>query len=165
MVEPFLGEIRRVSFAFAPRGWAMCNGQVLSIAQNQALFSLLGTYYGGNGVTTFALPDLRGRVAFSTGAGMTIGASGGEEAHTLTVAELPAHIHAPMGSSATGSTSDPTGETWASTPQPAYASGGSTPLHPSAISPAGGGQPHNNMPPYLVINHIIALQGIYPSRN
>jgi microcystin-dependent protein len=162
MAEPFLGEIRLMSFNFAPKGWALCNGQFLPINQNQALFSILGTTYGGNGQTTFALPDLRGRVPNHVGGGFTEGGRGGEEAHTLTQSELPAHPHSFSASSTNADTPD---TTILAKSNNVYApSGNLTTLSPASIS-ATGNQPHENMQPYAVISFCIALQGIFPSRN
>jgi microcystin-dependent protein len=166
MAEPFLAEIRMMSFNFAPKGWAMCNGQFLPINQNQALFSLLGTTYGGNGQTNFALPDLRGRVPTHTGGtGHFLGEAGGEQAHTLLTAEIPQHVHVASATNANGTTGIPGGAVLGALnnayTQPAQV----TPLNPGSISNAGGGQSHQNMQPYLTINFSIALQGIFPSRN
>jgi microcystin-dependent protein len=166
MAEPFLSEIRMMSFGFAPRGWALCNGQILPINQNQALFSLLGTTYGGNGQTNFALPDLRGRVPIHMGTGFTLGQLAGQETHTLTSPEMPQHRHALRGST------DPA--TLDSVPNnlPAVPSinayGPASSLQPAAngtISNAGSNQPHENMQPFLTISFCIALQGIFPNRN
>jgi len=169
MPTPFLAEIRLTSFAFAPSGWAFCNGQVLSINQYTALFSLLGTIYGGNGTTNFALPDLRGRAPMHVSNTYTLGARGGEESHTLTVAEMPAHLHALRASGQVAASSSPNAGVLAAVARggtPAYA--GATnlePLNPAAVVATGGGQPHENRPPFLAMNFIIALTGIYPSRN
>lgn len=170
--DPFIGEIRLVPYNFAPRGWAFCEGQLLPIAQNQALFSLLGTTYGGDGRTTFALPDLRGRVAISEGQGpglspRILGERGGEQAHTLTFAELPSHSHEAGAHAGNGSAAAPNGLLPARNPAgtPAYGHGQDTVLGAGAVLPAGGNQPHNNMQPYLTLHYIIALQGIFPSRN
>lgn len=166
MSEPFLGELRIVSFGFAPRNWAMCNGQLLPINQNQALFALLGTTYGGNGQTTFALPNLQGRTPIHEGNSFTLGQAGGEVSHTLSMAEMPQHNHIPQGSSSASNSSTPGGNLWGSgglatySPSPPNAS-----LPAGAISNTGGGQPHSNTPPYLVLNVIICLLGIFPSRN
>ncbi len=165
MSSPFLAEIRIFSFNFAPKGWAMCNGQLLPINQNQALFSLLGTTYGGDGITTFALPNLQGRVPVHPGSGISLGQTGGEQAHTLNVAELPAHTHAPVGSSSSASASNPTGDLWASPVNGSYSPAANTAMNPDLIIATGGSQPHDNMSPYLVLNFCIALQGIFPSRN
>lgn len=165
MSTPFLGEIKIVSFAFAPKGWALCNGQLLPINQNQALFSLLGTMYGGDGRTTFALPNLQGRVPFHFGNGFTLGQSGGEQAHTLSIPELPAHTHSPVGSSAGPSAASPAGNVWASQAGGGYAGSSDTAMNPGSITNTGGSQPHDNMSPYLVLNFCIALQGIFPSQN
>lgn len=172
MSEPFLGEIRMVGFTFAPQGWALCNGQIMSISQNTALFSLLGTTYGGNGQTTFALPDLRGRVPVQAGQGpgltnRTQGELSGEENHTLISTEMPAHNHVINGNNEGSSTARPGG----AVPGPAgntniYAAApDGTSMNPQMVGSAGGSQPHNNMQPYLVVNFIIATQGIYPSRS
>jgi microcystin-dependent protein len=167
VAEPFLGEIRAFGFNFAPRGWAMCNGQILSIAQNTALFSLLGTMYGGNGQTTFALPDLRTRAPMHLGQGpglssRTQGEQAGQEVHTLIATEMPAHAHAQPASSGEQDTNRPANAVPARGGVYA-ASGDGTVL--DATTASGGSQPHNNMPPYLVLNFCIALEGIFPSRN
>lgn len=167
MSEPFIAEIKIVSFNFPPKGWAFCNGQVLQINQNQALFSLLGTTYGGDGRVTFGLPNLQGRMPVFGGLGSIIlGERSGEEAHTLTINELPAHAHPIL---ASGNIADQ--------PSPAnnylpndsvlirYSNTPNASMSPAATSTAGGNQPHINMPPYLFLNFIIALVGIFPSRN
>ncbi|MDQ3898292.1 MAG: tail fiber protein [Actinomycetota bacterium] len=169
MSEPFLGEIMMFAGNFAPRGWAMCNGQILPIAQNTALFSILGTTYGGNGQTTFALPDLRGRVPmhFGQGPGLsarTLGEQGGEESVTLIQAQLPQHSHTANATSADATSSKPDGAVPASGGAYAPASDGTT-MSPGFITGGGGNQPHDNMQPYLAINFVIALEGIFPSRN
>jgi microcystin-dependent protein len=166
LAEPFLSEIRIMSFNFAPKGWALCNGQTLQINQNQALFSLLGTTYGGNGQTTFALPNLQGRVPIHVGNGFTLGQAGGEQAHTVNLQELPQHIHFMVGSNTAGDTPVPGGNVLALTPSQIYGDPVSlTTLIPTTITNTGGSQPHDNMEPYLVLNFCIALQGIFPSRN
>lgn len=171
--DPFLGEVDLVAFNFAPKGWAMCQGQLLAINQNQALFSLLGTTFGGDGRVTFALPDLRGRRIVGQGQGQglspyTMGQRGGEEAVTLNISQIPSHTHQVQASMAVGTTGSPTGGYWASQTSTNLYSNAPTStvaLSPLAIGSAGGGQPHDNMPPYLVLNYIIALQGIFPSQN
>lgn len=167
MSDPYIGEIRLLSFTFPPRGWALCSGQLLPINQNQALFSILGTQYGGDGVTTFALPDLRGRVPFHTDGGGIgpVGTMVGEEAHTLTAAELPAHTHRMQASLATGTATVPTNGYPAVAPAAAYAPAANTAMLGTAVSSVGGSQPHENMPPFLALNFAIALQGVFPSRN
>lgn len=162
-----MSEIRIMGFNFAPKGWAQCNGQFLPINQNQALFSLLGTTYGGNGQTTFALPNLQGRVALHQGAGFTLGQIGGEQNHTLTISEMPQHIHFMNGTNDTGDSFVPTGNVLAGSPAQLYGPPTSnlTTLIPSSVSNYGGSQPHNNMQPYLVLNFCIALQGAFPSQN
>jgi microcystin-dependent protein len=165
MGTPYLSEIRIVSFNFAPRGWALCNGQTLPIAQNQALFSLMGTTYGGNGTTTFQLPNLQARMPVHQGNGFVQGNAAGESSHTLTVPEMPAHNHPAQGVSTTASSNSATGNTWGASVQNPYSTSANTSLSPAALGSAGGSQPHNNMPPYLTFNFVIALQGIFPSRN
>jgi microcystin-dependent protein len=164
--EPFLGEIKIMSFNFAPKGWAFANGQFLPINQNQALFALLGTTYGGNGQTTFALPDLRGRAPFHLAPGHSLGEAAGQESHTLTVAELPAHTHIVNGSRSDGNDPTVTGHVPADSPSQIYSAPAAlTTLHPSSVSTVGGTQPHTNLAPYLVLNFCIALQGIFPSQS
>jgi microcystin-dependent protein len=165
MSTPFLGEIKIVSFNFPPKGWAFCNGQLLPINQNQALFSILGTTYGGDGRVNFGLPDLRGRTPVHVGQGIILGERGGEEAHTLIISEMPAHNHPVNASSNTGSTPNPSNAFWAGTAAPAYGSDSLTAMAPQSISNTGGSQPHLNLSPYLVLNFCIALQGIFPSQN
>lgn len=165
MSEPYLGEIRRVAFDFAPRGWALCNGQMLAINQNQALFALLGTVYGGNGVTTFALPDLRGRAPIQPGQGIMQGMAAGAASVTLQAAHLPAHTHAVAAASDAADQTSPQDAYWAATAQPGYGGQATGTMSPAALSAAGGSQPHDNMSPYLAVNHIIALTGIFPSRD
>ncbi len=165
MAEPFLGEIRIFSFNFPPKGWALCNGQLLPINQNQALFAILGTTYGGDGITTFALPNLQGRVPVHTGSGITLGQSAGEQSHTLSISELPAHTHTPVGNPANATSSSPAGNVWASLGSGGYSPAPNTAMNAASILAAGGSQPHDNMSPYLVLNFCIALQGIFPSRN
>ena len=166
MADPFLSEIRLFSFDFAPRGWALCDGQLLPINQNQALFALLGTRYGGNGQTTFALPDLRSRVPIHVGSGHTLGEVGGEQAHTLTGNEMPAHSHAMHGSTASSGGSDnPTDRFLGSASNLYHAPAALQAMNPGTIAGTGGGQPHENMQPYLVLLFCIALQGIFPTRN
>jgi len=164
--DQFLSEIRIFSFNYAPQGWAQCNGQFLPINQNQALFSLLGTTYGGNGQTTFALPDLRGRVPMHNGNSLTLGQKAGEEAHTLTMSEMPAHTHQMKGSPDNPTVAPPTNNFWASnTSFTPYGPVADTAMSPQSIGNAGGSQPHENRSPFLTLNCCIALQGIFPSRN
>jgi len=165
MSEPFLSEIKLVSFNFPPKGWALCNGQLLPINQNQALFALLGTTYGGNGQTNFALPNLRGKVPIHMGNGHTLGEAAGSTSVTVNIQQLPTHQHAVMGSPVNAS--GPTGSgNYLGVASNAYvAAAALVPLSPTTVSSVGGSQPHNNMMPYLVLNFIIALQGIFPSQN
>jgi microcystin-dependent protein len=167
MGTPFIGEVKMISWNYAPRGWAFCDGQSLPINQNQALFSLLGTTYGGNGQTTFQLPDLRGGVAGHFGDGFILGQKGGEMVHTLTVQEMPTHMHFAQGTSNTATTPIPAGAlVFANPGLNAYAGPvPPQPILPATVGSSGGGQPHENMSPYLVIAFIIALQGVFPSRN
>jgi microcystin-dependent protein len=153
---------------FAPRSWAFCQGQILSIAQNTALFSLLGTTYGGNGQTTFGLPDFRGRVAVGTGQGpglqsIQLGEIAGEPSHTLTTGEMPAHLHQVVGSSEDATKKNPIGAVPAATGGSSYTTDANGVM--GTVTPTGSSQPHNNMQPYLGMNYIICLEGIYPSRN
>jgi microcystin-dependent protein len=164
MGTPYLGEIRIFTFNFPPKGWAFCNGQTLAINQNQALFALLGTTYGGNGTTTFALPYLQGCIPFHRGNSFTQGQYGGEEAHTLLVSEMPAHTHVVTASSAVADQNVTAGTVWAQTPG-AYDSQLGVGMSPAEVTSAGGNQPHENRPPYLVLNFCMALQGIFPSQN
>jgi microcystin-dependent protein len=172
MADPFLSEIKIISWNYPPKGWAFCNGQLLPINQNQALFALLGTTYGGNGQTNFALPDLRGKVPVSFGSGFTLGQQGGQTAHTLTQSEMPEHTHflnnnlAVTDANTNATLGEPTSNYWANSGKSTWST--SQPnqvMHPSAVTNVGGSQPHNNMQPYLVLNFIIALQGIFPSQN
>jgi microcystin-dependent protein len=168
MSEPFIGEIKLVAFGFPPKGWALCNGQLLPINQNQALFSLLGTMYGGNGTTTFALPDLRGRVPLHTGPVLTQGQVLGEASHTLTLTELPAHLHPVTATSAGATTEAPSVDVTLATSagSPAYAPAQNlVAMDAGAFTTVGGNQPHENRQPYLVMFMCIALVGIFPSRN
>jgi len=167
MAEPFLSEIRIMSFVFPPKGWALCNGQLLPINQNQALFSLLGTTFGGDGRVNFGLPDLRNRVPIHVGSGHTLGEKGGEQAHTVTIAEMPTHTHVANGSSNTGSAIIPTGNVLGVTPNQIYVNPPAdfTTLNPPTVGNVGGSQAHLNMQPFLVLSFCIALQGIFPSPN
>ena len=172
MATPFLGELKIISWNFAPKGWALCNGQFLPINQNQALFSILGTTYGGNGQTTFALPDLRGRVPIHQGDGFTLGQKMGEEFHTVNMSEMPQHTHFLNASNVQGNSNNPNfnnvGNVLAQDPGNAYSpnfSPGAATLKAGSVTNTGGSQPHENRQPYLTLNIIIALQGIFPSRN
>lgn len=164
MAEPFLGEIRLMSFVFAPRGWALCNGQLLPINLNQGLFSLLGTTFGGDGRVNFALPDLRGRTPIHVGSSFTLGQSGGEQAHTLSIAEIPTHTHIPNFSTEDANQSSPEGNFPAKTLGPLYGPPQSlVAMSSNAIVNTGGSQAHLNMQPFLTLSFCIALQGIFPS--
>jgi len=176
MSDQFVSEIRMFAGNFAPTGWALCNGQLMPISQNTALFSLLGTNFGGNGTSNFALPNLQGSVplAFGNGAGLTprvIGETGGEQNVTLLSTQMPQHTHAPLASTS-GGTDSPAGAAWGEsklgkTPMNVYAASGgnNVQMNPCALSIAGGNLPHNNMPPFQCLTFIIALQGIFPSRS
>lgn len=167
MAEPFLAEVRLMGFNFAPKGWALCNGQLLSIQQNQALFSLMGTTYGGNGTTNFALPNLQGRVAIHMGSGYTLGQTSGEQNHTLLVTEIPQHTHLANAVNVASAAGNPSNARMVSQSGGAnlYAAAPGNNTMPGALSSTGGSQPHANMQPYTVINFSIALQGIFPSQN
>jgi microcystin-dependent protein len=166
MAEPFLSEIRIMSFGFAPKGWALANGQLLPINQNQGLFSLLGTTFGGDGRVNFGLPDLRGRVPIHVGQGHTLGERGGQEAHTVSAAEMPQHVHVLNGSTLPGNGFVPTGAVLADSPAQLYSSGANslTSLTAGSVTPVGGSQAHENRQPFLTLNFSIALQGIFPSQ-
>ncbi|MEA2621352.1 MAG: hypothetical protein QOH61_262 [Chloroflexota bacterium] len=166
MSEPFMGEVKMISWTYPPKGWAFCNGQLLPINQNQALFSILGTQFGGDGRTTFALPDLRGRTPIYSGQGWTLGQAGGEESHTLTGSEMPLHNHLAMASTTNADSIEVAGNILAASDTPLYHNTADlTTLGPTTINVVGGGQPHQNMQPYLVVNFCVALTGIFPSRN
>jgi|SRR5882724_1147275 len=168
MSTPFMGEIKIISWNFAPKGWAFCNGQFLPINQNQALFSLLGTSFGGNGQTTFALPDFRGRIPIHKGGegGGILGQAAGEEFHTLKMQEMPAHNHVLQANSAAGDTGVPNNNFLANISTKAYGSFSNvTTLNPTTVTNLGGSQSHENRQPFLVLAFIIALQGIFPSQN
>lgn len=164
MSEPFLSEVRVMSFVYAPRGWALCNGQLLPINQNQALFSLLGTTFGGDGRVNFGLPDLRGRVPIHAGQGHTLGERAGEQAHTLTISELPAHAHVMAGTSTPAETNDATGNDLAMVSNTYTPPSNLTQMSPQSLSSVGGSQAHLNMQPFLTLSFCIALQGIFPSQ-
>ena len=166
MAEPFLSEIRLMSFVFAPKGWALCNGQLLPINQNQALFSLLGTTFGGDGRVNFQLPDLRARTPIHVGSGHTLGERGGEPAHTLSIAELPTHTHVWSASGSPATANSPTASLVLAQSKGDSAWGPATNLTamaPNMVANTGGSQAHLNMQPYLTLSFCIALQGIFPS--
>jgi microcystin-dependent protein len=173
MSDPYIGEIRLFGFNFAPRGWAQCNGQLLAIAQNTALFSILGVTYGGDGRTTFALPDLQGLAPLGEGQGLglsnrVLGENGGESTVTLINSEMPLHAHLASASTNLGDQASPTNNLWATGAggrgQNFYATGADVVMNSQVIGPAGANQPHNNMPPYLTLNFCICLAGAYPTR-
>lgn len=171
MSEPFLAEIKIVGFNFPPRGWAFCDGQILPINQNQSLYSLLGTTYGGDGRTSFALPDLRGRAPMhvgqsSGGASHQLGQKGGQESVSLAESEMPQHTHSASGSSSEGDVPVPAGNILAESPVAMYSDpSGLVPMRDGTLANAGGGAAHNNMQPHQTLNYCIALQGLFPSRN
>ncbi len=164
--DPILSQVSIFAFNYAPQGWALCNGQLLSIFQNQALFSLLGTTYGGDGITTFRLPDLRGRVAMHTGINFNLGQTGGEQSHSVIITEMPQHTHTVIASSNSPNIVSPSNDFFASnTGFTPYGNSSNEQLDASSMQAYSGGQPHENMSPYLTMNFCIALVGIYPSRN
>jgi len=170
-MDPFIAEIRAVSFSFAPRGWALCNGQLLAIGQNQALFALLGTQFGGNGTTTFGLPDLRGQTPISAGNNAPVGQRAGSETVTMNSNQLPSHNHNVQVSNTPGSAGDPTGQVWGTVLDSSGVinmafteNAPNTLMNPSALSTTGGSQPISVLQPFTVVNYIIALSGIFPSR-
>ena len=165
MAEPFLSEIRMMSFGFPPKGWAFCNGTLLPINQNQALFSLLGTTYGGDGRVNFGLPNLQRRTPMHMGSGHTLGELGGEQAHTLSISEIPTHVHTLSGTTIGADTPTATGNLLASAANLYTGAASLTSLNPATLGNTGGSQAHPNMQPFLTINFSIALQGIFPSQN
>jgi microcystin-dependent protein len=165
MSEPFLSEIKIVSFNFPPKGWALCNGQLLPINQNQALFALLGTTYGGNGQTNFALPNLRGRLPIHVGNGHTQGEAAGSTSVTVNIQQLPTHLHPVMASPTNADVPVGTNNFFGAALNTYTPAANLLTIAPQTVTSVGGSQPHNNMMPYLVLNFIIALQGIFPSRN
>lgn len=168
MAEPYVGEIRIFAGNFAPAGWWICDGSIMLISEYEVLFNLIGTTYGGDGQQTFALPDLRGRAPIHQGTGYVMGQPGGSESVTLSANQLPAHSHVPSGNSSTTNASGPSGAVWAgasSIIQYTTDASQNTPMNPGAVLAAGGSQPHENRPPFIVINYIIALNGFYPSQS
>ena len=166
MAQPYIGEIRMFAGNFAPSGWALCNGQLLAISQNDALFNLIGTTYGGDGQSTFGLPDLRGRMPVHQGPGFALAQQGGTESVTLTTQQLPAHSHVPAAAGNPGNSDSPAGAgAWAAVATPQYsAAATNSSMNAGALSLSGGGQPHDNMMPYCTVNFIISLFGIFPSQ-
>ncbi len=167
MPQPYVGEIRLVGFSFAPQGWALCDGSALPIAQYEALFNLIGTTYGGDGQATFNVPDLRGRLPVHAGGGLAIGQSGGQETVAVSVAQLPPHTHSAPAVSASGTLSSPVGNLWAGATGAInlYSSSAATAaMNAGAVSPVGGGQPHDNLSPFLAVSFIISLFGIFPAQ-
>ncbi len=170
MANPYLSEIRIFSFNYAPKGWAQCNGQVLSINQNQALFALIGTYYGGNGTSDFALPNLQGSMALHMGTDPVgnvydIGQAAGASSETLTIAQIPAHTHRASGVSNTANEGSPANNTWAASVDEPYGPSPGVPMNAASVTSTGGGQAHSNVAPCLTLNFCIALSGIFPSRS
>ena len=165
MSEPFLSEIKLVSFNFPPKGWALCNGQLLPINQNQALFALLGTTFGGNGQTNFALPNLRGRVPIHFGNGHTLGEAAGSTSVTVNIQQMPTHLHQLQATNSATNAADPTGAFFGEVSTMYGPPNSLTTISAQTVASVGGSQPHNNMMPYLVLNFVIALQGIFPSQN
>ena len=165
MASPYVGEIRMFAGNFAPAGWMLCQGQILPISEYDTLFNLIGTTYGGDGQSTFALPNLQSRVPVHQGNGFTFAQTGGEEQVTLTVNQIPAHGHVPQANSGTGTQASPAGNVWANSANFPYSNNAPTAaMAPQAISPDGGSQPHDNMIPFLAINFIISLFGVFPSQ-
>jgi microcystin-dependent protein len=166
MSSPFVGEIRMFGGNFAPAGWAFCNGSIIPIAENETLFQLIGTTYGGDGQETFALPDLRGRLPMHRGNGFLIGENAGTETETLTVNQIPAHNHVPQAASSAGNSASPAGNIWASASLNPYSTGAANAaMSAAACGTTGGSQPHDNLMPYLAVTFIISLFGIFPSQN
>jgi len=163
--DPYIGEIRMVGFNFAPVGWTFCNGQLLPISEYDALFNLIGTTYGGDGESTFAVPNLAGRIPLHMGSGHVIGQVAGQEAVTLTTGQLPPHTHSANASSNAATATSPAGNVWASWGDGQYGVTADAPMSPTAIAAAGGGLSHENRPPFLALNFVICLSGIFPSQN
>jgi microcystin-dependent protein len=167
MAQPYVGEIRMFAGNFPPAGWMFCQGQLLPISENDALFNLIGTTYGGDGQSTFALPDLRGRLPIHQGNGFILAETGGTEEVTLTVNQIPSHSHVPLANSGNGTTTDPTNNFLAAQPALLQYSGPASAninLPADTIAPTGGSQPHTNFQPYLCVDFIISLFGIFPSQ-
>jgi len=162
MSESYLGEIRMFAGNFAPQGWALCNGQLLSIAENEALFALLGTTYGGDGQNTFGLPDLQGRIPVHPNTAYPLGSKGGTETVTLTAAQMPAHTHTANAVNSPAASLSPSNAVWAAGPREIYAAGTPSAMNAASISPVGGSQPHDNMMPSTAISFIISLYGVFP---
>jgi microcystin-dependent protein len=166
MSSPFIGEIRMFGGNFAPAGWAICDGTLMAIDQNDALFNLIGTTYGGDGQSTFALPNLQSRIPLHAGPGFQVGQTGGVETVTLTTSQIPAHVHVPQGNSSAGTQSSPAGGVWALSTLNQFSSAAPTAtMAPAALGPSGGSQPHENMMPFLAVNFILSLFGIFPSQS
>ncbi len=165
MSTPYLSEIKMVSFGYAPKGWLLCNGQVLPINQYQALFALVGTTYGGNGISTFQLPNLQGIMPIHMGNGYTEGQTGGTTTVTLTQNQIPSHTHSAVGVTTVANAEPAAGNAWANSAQNPYATSTNAGMSALAVQQTGGNQPHDNMPPFLVLNFVIAVQGIFPSRS
>lgn len=164
MAQPYVGEIRMFAGNFAPAGWMFCEGQLLPISENETLFQLIGTTYGGDGESTFALPDMRGRIPIHQGNGFILAETGGAEEITLTTSQIPGHTHPLLGSADPANSRSPAGQVFGRTPAEAYASEFTAqPLSPQAVAPVGGSQPHTNFQPYLCVDYIISLFGIFPS--
>ena len=165
MSQPFVGEIRMVGFNFAPNGWAFCNGQLLSISEFDVLFNLIGTMYGGDGQQTFAVPNLQSRIAVHQGDGFVIGQQAGEETVTLSLNQIPSHAHSLLAQAAAGTQPSPSAAFWAESPLHQYSSAAPSTTMATSLLASGGGQPHDNMGPFLVINFVISPFGIYPSQS
>ncbi len=166
MSQPFVGEIRMAGFNFPPAGWARCDGSLLPIAENDTLFNLIGTTYGGDGQTTFALPDLRGRMPVHAGNGLTLGQVGGVEQVTLTANQIPSHTHAAQAQNSVGNSASPANSVWANSTLNQFTAGpAAAPMNAANVAATGGNQPHDNMMPFTAVNFIISLFGIYPSQN
>jgi len=165
MSTPYLSEIKVMSFSFAPKGWALCNGQLLPINQNQALFALIGTYFGGDGRVNFALPNLQGRTPMHMGSGYPLAGLGGEQNHTLAIPELPGHNHTWGATSTAANAPNPTSNMLGGAAEYNSSATNLVPMYPGVLATVGGSQPHQNMQPFLTLNFCIALQGIFPSQN